>query len=228
MSEIRYEELHFSSREEWLKARVIGGSSAASIIGKNPWQSNIELYWELIGQSKKKDADNEILKHGRKLEPLIRKALAVDFPNKYKVIEPKNYQMFRVIDKPFMTATIDGTLIETKTGRKGILEIKTHDMRNAEDISNWESGNLPPNYIAQVIHYLAVLNDYDFVLFVPKLNYYGYDGNVRKLTKTVTRYDFIIERKDVESKIAWLEKQVTEFYENHVAKRIPPQPSIKF
>ena len=40
-----------SNREEWLKNRTkgLGGSDASSVIGMNPWKSNVQLWEEKTG-----------------------------------------------------------------------------------------------------------------------------------------------------------------------------------
>ena len=42
------------NREEWLKERKkgIGGSDAATVLGKNPWKTNVELWEEKTGRRK--------------------------------------------------------------------------------------------------------------------------------------------------------------------------------
>lgn len=217
----RYSRHVYKTRPEWLRARVIGGSSASSIVGVNPWQSRLELYLSLM-EGPGDDRDNEVLKYGRENEPLIRKMFKLDFPDK-KVMAPRGYEMYIRNDKPYMTATVDGRTVDSD-GRKGILEIKTHDVRNSEDLDRWR-GSIPQNYLFQVLHYMLVLTDYEYADLVAKLRFFDYDGTMRTLVKTETRY-YHIERADVEKELAWLEKQETRFYEENFLKGIPPQPNI--
>lgn len=220
----------FKTREEWLASRGIGGSSASAIAGMNPWKTALELYQELVFQNApKKEQNSPILQYGHDCEVLIRKQLALDLADTHTVKGPKGYTMYRSTKHPYMTATIDGMLRE-KTGekRKGILEIKTHEVRRQRDLTDWENG-IPSNYLIQVLHYLLVLNDFDFVKVVAKLNFFDYDRESKKaeLTKTEYRY-YHIEREDVKAELEWLERIETEFYEENVKKGIPPQAEIKF
>lgn len=212
----------FKSREEWLEARSIGGSSAASIVGLNPWSTSLELYNSLIGK-RGKQKTGESLEYGQKMEPLIREIYRLNHPN-WKVEDPIENSTYRSTEKPYLTATVDGTITDEE-GRKGILEIKTHDVRKQEEYTNWVIGNIPKNYLIQVLHYLLVLDDYEFVEIVAKLRFLLFEEKVVEREEIIYKH---IERKDVEETIKWLEAKETEFYEEHVLKRIPPQTEITF
>lgn len=220
----------FASKEEWLKARGMGGSSASAILGKNPNMTIVELYKAIVMPSKHKmESINESMAYGTKCEPLIRKLFSYDFKEKYRVHSPSNFEMYRRIDKPYMTATLDGIIKEKKTHRKGILEVKTHDIRNKQDLKEW-SEHIPDNYYIQVLHYLLVMTDFDFAILTAKLKYYDYfneDG--KKLLKTEIRY-YYIDRNDerIKKDLAFLEKKETEFWENNVLKKKIPVLKLTF
>lgn len=224
----KYKRLTFKTREEWLQNRVIGGSSASAIVGKNPYKSKFDLYTDLTTKRKIGDSvQNTAMEYGHNLEPLIRKAFAYDHPQ-YIVKTPKNNEMYCRLDKPWMTATLDGQLIHKISKKKFILEIKTHDIRNKKDDEMWQV-TIPVNYFIQVIHYLNVMNDYDGAILVARLrffDYYNEDG--KKLLRTETRY-YYIDRKDeeVQKQMIALEKVETKFWEENVLKRIPPKTTIK-
>lgn len=206
----------------------MGGSSASAILGCNPYMSKLELYKAIVYPAYKKiERENESMTFGTKLEPLIRREFAEDHKEQYLVHTPKNWEMYRRLDKPYMTATLDGILTEKKTKRKGVLEIKTHDIRNRADESNWAE-HMPQNYYVQVMHYLMVMNDFEFVDLVARLrffDYYNEDG--KKLLKVEYRY-YHIERSEVADQIKNLEKAETLFWENNVLKKVIPQETIKF
>lgn len=220
----------FKGREEWLKARGFGGSSASAILGKNPYMTTLELYKAIVMPSKHPLVKgNESMAYGTKCEPLIRKLFAYDHQEQYRVHSPKNNEMYRRIDKPYMTATLDGLLYEKKTKRKGILEIKTHDVRNRKDEDVWKD-HIPENYYIQVLHYLLVMNDCDFVVLTAKLRFFDYfNANGKKLLKSEIRY-YYIDRNDehIQKDLAFLEKKETEFWENNVQKKIMPSLKITF
>ena len=184
----------------------------------------MELYLSCIRRKKgKAKKENEAIGLGVALEPLIRQEFAIDYPN-FIVRSPKGYEMYRRRDKTFMTATLDGTITDKLTKEKLILEIKTHDIRNREDEEKWTNG-IPDNYFIQVLHYLLVMTDYSGAILVARMRHFDYyaEGG-KKLLKVEYRY-YRIDRKDeaIQKWLAYLEKAETEFWENNVKKRIPPQ-----
>lgn len=225
-----YKKETFNSKEEWLKKRGFGGSTASAILGKNPYMTALELYRAIVMPNKNPlYQTNEAMSYGTKCEPLIRKLFAYDFDNKYAVHTPRNNEMYRRIDKTYLTATLDGILTERKTGKKGILEVKTHDIRNKADNEKW-SDHIPDNYYIQVLHYLMVMNDFEFAILTAKLRFYDYyNSDGKKLLRTEIRY-YYIDRMDenVAKDIAFLEKKETEFWEENVVKKKLPKVEIKF
>ena len=223
-----YKVEHYKDKNHWLNARGIGGSSASAIVGMNPWMNTLDLYNTLLGYKEEiGSVSNTSTDYGIDSEPLIRKQYALDFPE-YKVHTPKQNEMYRRIDKPYLTATLDGVLVEKGTKRKGILEIKTHDIRNQADDEYWGT-TIPQNYFIQVLHYLMVMNDFEFVELVAKLRFFDYFAKGgKKLLKTEYRY-YHIERSDesVQKWLSYLEKKETEFYEFNIKNKIPPKISIE-
>lgn len=228
--EPNYTKETFKTKEQWLKARGLGGSSASAILGKNPYMSILELYRAIVMPNKNPLVNqNESMYYGTRCEPLMRKLFAYDFKDVYRVHTPKDNEMYRRKDKPYMTATVDGVLTEKKTKRKGILEIKTHDIRNRKDEEMW-SNHLPENYYIQVLHYLLVMNDCEFVEVNAKLKFYDYfNADGKKLKKTELRY-YYIDRNDehIQKDLAYLERKETEFWENNVLKKVMPIVTFKF
>lgn len=218
-----YKVEYFKSKNDWLNMRGIGGTSASVILGLNPWKSNIDLYLEILNvREKQAKTTNTQMALGIKLEPLIRKEFAYDFPQ-MSVWTPKRNAMFRSTIKPYLTATVDGTLKDKSTGKKYILEIKTHDYRNAEDRANWE--NSPPiHYFIQVLHYLNVLNDYDGAVICARLRDIDfYDEKGKKTTHIEYKY-YWLERSnpDIQKWLKYIYEEEVKFMENNIAKHIPP------
>lgn len=220
----------FKTKEEWLKHRGLGGSSASAILGKNPYMSKLELYRAIVMPNKNPlIKQNESMYYGTRCEPLIRNLFAYDHDDLYRVHTPKKYEMYRRIDKPYMTATLDGVLTEKGTQKKGILEVKTHDVRNRKDEEEWKD-HIPENYYIQVLHYLLVMNDCEYVVLTAKLKFYDYfNADGKKLTKTEIRY-YYIDRNDehIQKDLAFLEKKETEFWEENVQKKVMPTLKFKF
>lgn len=225
----RYARETFGSRGEWLRARGFGGSSASAIIGKNPYMSKLELYKACVNPSdEEKETVSDSMTYGVLAEPLIRKMFALDYGEAYKVHTPRSFEMYRRKDKPYLTATVDGILTNRETGERGVLEIKTHDMRNGADEENW-TGRIPDNYFVQVLHYMMVMDDMQYAILYAKLRYFRYDDEgSRTLDHSELRAYEPIRRKDVESQIKWLEAKETEFWEKHVAVKSAPMDYIDF
>ena len=123
-------------KNAWLNHRGIGGTSASAIVGLNPYQTKLDIYCAIENPKEEKDeATGERVDYGRKLEPLIRNNINANFSHKYKVRNPKGFEMYRRKDKPYMTATLDGTMTSlTDPNEKWVIEIKTHDMGDSEDM----------------------------------------------------------------------------------------------
>ena len=209
----------FKTKEDWLKARGLGGSSASAILGKNPYMSVLELYRAIVMPNKHPLVkQNESMYYGTKCEPLIRKLFAYDHKDLCRVHTPKDNEMYRRIDKPYMTAKLDG-----------VLEVKTHDVRNRKDEEEWKD-HIPENYYIQVLHYLLVMNDCEYVVLTAKLRFYDYfNADGKKLIKTEIRY-YYIDRNDerIKKDLAFLEKKETEFWEENVQKKVMPTIKFKF
>ena len=144
------------NRDEWLQNRFkgIGGSEASAIVGMNPYMDNIKLWNIKTGQIVPEDiSDKPYVKYGTNAEEHLRALFALDFPQ-YKVEYVDNNSYFN--DKyPFALASLDGTLIEKETGRKGILEIKTTEILQSMQKEKWNQ-RIPDNYYIQVLHYILV------------------------------------------------------------------------
>lgn len=219
---------HYKTRVEWLSHRGIGGSSASSILGVNPFRSAVELYGEIImskpvTEEYEDKKNTESKQYGNKLEPIIRKVFRLDYPE-YIVRDPQGFEMYRRKDKPYMTATLDGTLVDRKTKEKGILEIKTRDMRKHEDRDEWDN-HIPMNYYVQVLHYMLVKDDTSFAVLFAKQRFFEEKGEGEWGTAYSVFKPYYIYRSDeqVQKDLLTLEKAETRFWEEYVLKRqIPP------
>lgn len=219
-----YEIQKFNSRSQWLNiGRKIGGSSASAIIGKSHWQKPFDIYCKWFNKKEVESELTESQAYGIACENLIREIARLNFKSwGWKIIAPKKkvIEMAVRIDKPFMTATLDGTIkvIEDKSPYhykgKGILEIKTHDVKGSRDLEKWQ-GRLPDEYLTQVLHYLAVYNDYSFCVLVAKLRFFTELNNQWSFDHEEIRYYFI-DRESNEDTIKLLEKKETDFYEKYI------------
>ena len=226
-----YKNEKFKSESEWLANRQggFGGSSVSALFDLNPYLNKLDIYCSAVSPKSEeeiKENKDETINtiYGHEAEPIIRDLVKLNFKGLYKVKNVRGFEMYRRTDKPYMIATIDGGLVEEKTKRKGVLEIKTYEFRGNDDL-NEQWGERPPlRYCVQVLHYLAVLNDYDFAKLVAKIRWVDYEtGEVKK--EEVRYYHF--ERSQNLDQIKQIEDVETDFYEQYLAKKIPPSISLE-
>lgn len=139
--------------EQWHKDRLngIGGSEASTVLGINPWQTRLQLYDKKVERKiDLSSSDNIRFKLGHILEPLI----AEEYTKKTgRILESRPQKIHPLF--PFMNGNIDREIIISNKNKiqtsNGILEIKTKGA-----FINWEGNEIPPYYIAQLQHYLAI------------------------------------------------------------------------
>lgn len=195
--------LIFKNREEWLANRKkIGGSDASSILGLNPYKSNVDLFDIKTGRAEQEDiSEKPYVKYGTEAEEHLRKLFSLDYPQ-YKV-EYFEDNMWINDNFPFCHASLDGELTD-RNGRKGILEIKTTEIMGAVQRNKWENG-IPDNYYCQILHYLLV-TEFDFAVLKAQLKYRK-ENDVLLVTK-----HYLIERSEVEEDIKYLAEKEKEFW----------------
>ena len=195
------------------RAKGIGGSEAAAIVGLSPWCSNVELWQRKTGRKAAPDiSDNAAVRYGHDAEPLIRKLFALDYADKYAVSYGGAFDMVRHPKHPFIFATLDGRLTEVKTGKKGILEIKTTSiLRSMQKEKWWKDGKpaIPDQYYCQVL-WQMIASGFDFaVLHAQFRDEYGEEPRFERRTYT-------IEREDVADDLAYLEAAGVKFWTENV------------
>lgn len=96
---------HSDNRNEWLELRRtgIGGSDAPSILGLTNWASPASVQADKWGLLDEPD-DAEILRWGRRLEPVILAGLAEEL----SIAMHSDGRLLRSREHPFMTCTPDG------------------------------------------------------------------------------------------------------------------------
>jgi len=132
--------------EEWKSERRkgIGGSDAAAVLGMSRWKSPMRVYLEKIGEIDN-DVAGEAAYWGNVLEDVVAKEFS-------KRTGKKVQRVNRILinsDYPFMIANIDRRVV----GEDAILECKTTSAWNSKE---WFDGEIPQEYIIQVMHYMAV------------------------------------------------------------------------
>ena len=207
------------TRTEWLEKRKkgIGGSDAACILGLNPWKSNVRLWEEKTGRVEAEDiSDNPAVKYGTEAEEHLRQLFILDFPE-YSV----EYNQFKMIanrpGEPWLFATLDGelTVIENPAS-KGILEIKTSEIRNSSQWQEW-NGRIPQHYYINALHQLLATG-YNFEILKAQLK--SRDYKTGEITLTTKHYR--IEADKVRDDMNYLLQKEIEFYQHIENDTCPP------
>lgn len=135
------------SREEWLQLRRtgIGGSDAGAICGLNPYSSPLSVYCDKTGGTLEEENGREAIRQGHDLEGYVAQRFMEETGLK---VRRSNY-MYRSRENPFMIADVDRLIVGADAG----LECKTASAYNAD---KWKDGGIPPHYVLQCAHYMAV------------------------------------------------------------------------
>ncbi len=183
---------------EWLALRRtgIGGSDAGTVCGLNPFSSPMKLFYDKTGENTE-EQDSETLRQGRDLEEYVAQRFMEATGLK---VRRSNY-MYRSREHPFMIADVDRLVCGEDAG----LECKTASAYSAD---KWKDGNIPLHYIMQCFHYMAVTGKRTWYIAA-----------------------VILGREFVYHKLAWddgliagLVRAEEDFWENHVAAGVMPNP----
>ena len=203
--------LTHDNREAWLADRTIGigASEAAVIMGCSSWQNASQL-WEIKrGIRKAKNLDDvEYVQEGQKAEPIIRAMFELRHPQYKLTYRP--YDMLFQTERPWLYATLDGELEEIETGRKGILEIKRHEMGSRADRAEW-NGKVPDHYFCQLCHQFLA-SGFDFAFLYAALLYPD---------DSVSLKPYYFERVDCEDSMDAVLTAETAFWESVQQGRMP-------
>lgn len=179
-----------------LRRTGVTATDVAAIVGLSPFAGPMDVYLEKLGLADPV-ADNEAMRWGRDLEPLILKRYAAD--NGVDVETPGT---LRHPEHPELLGTPDGLVAG---GRRGV-EIKTAGPRTAHFWGEPGSDAVPPQYYIQCAVYMAICGAeaWDLAVLIG-----GQDYRV-----------YTIER-DSETE-AWLVDSALRFWRSHVLAGVPP------
>lgn len=228
-SEEEFDRIRCLSEEEWLSKRVIGGSSASAIVNQNPYRTNLDAWKSLTGRKADEDiSGKDCVIYGKTAEDPIRRLFAARYANEFDVIVPKTIErdgyieMFQSKKHPFMTATLDGQLIDKNTGELGVLEIKTANIISSIMKERW-NGQVPQNYYIQVLHYLMVCGKkYKFAILYADLSYGNSNGESWQVLRP-----YIWRREEEQQSIDYLEREETNFWKDYVETDKAPDEIVR-
>lgn len=183
------------------RRKGIGGSDASSILGLNPYKSNVDLWREKTGRIQPKDITNKpAVKYGKEAEEYLRRLFILDYPQYTLNYSP--YDQHINNDFHFIRASLDGELTDTDNS-KGIFEIKTTEILNPKQWKEWEN-RIPMNYFCQVLHYFAIDEDYKFCKLKAQIKYHKQDDPEVYLT---TKHYHILREKHLQDIEKLIEKE---------------------
>lgn len=190
------------ARQDWLRLRKqgIGGSDAGAVCGLNPYLSALDVFLEKTAEGLPEEKDNESMREGRDLEDYVAKRFCEETGDKVR----RSHAMYASESHPFMIADVDRLLVGKGKGLVG-LECKTASPYSAE---KWKDGRIPAHYMAQIYHYMAVLDAQAWYLAVL---IYGKEF----------RYVKVERDEEVIQNLIQIE---TDFWKNHVETGILPVP----
>lgn len=208
----------FKTKAEWLKARGIGGSDAAVIMGEGAWKSKAELYDEVILHKLPKDIQSERMKEGVSSEDHIRKLFLIH-NKEYKAVEPpkRSYWLYRRKDYPALTLTPD-CLATDETGKHLFIEIKDKVVYGNKEIDAYKMGMIETQYKWQCLHYFVILDDIQYGYLLVNFNVYQ-KVNEKWVFDHSETYPILITRANWKKEIAELKKEEIKFSE---LKQRPP------
>ncbi|WP_205180234.1 YqaJ viral recombinase family nuclease [Siminovitchia thermophila] len=187
------------TEQEWLQARTrgIGGSDASIVLGLNKWRTPFELWLEKTGQITPESADNDAAYFGTLLEDLVAKEFEKRTGKKVR----RRNAMFQHPEHDFILANVDRMVV----GEKAVLECKT---ASAYRLKEWESEEIPEEYIVQIQHYLGVMGpEYKKGYFAVLV------GGQKFIWKEIERDDELIEM---------IFAAEVDFWNNHVLAEVEP------
>lgn len=140
-------------RKEWLKQRRkgIGGSDAGAICGVDTYRTPYAVYLDKIGEGENDDRQSPHLSRGRKLEALV----ALEYLERHPEDSLQEKPMLTHPEHAWMVGNVDRVVLAPRHTTKGpgVLEIKAPARFTYE---RYKLNGLPPHYILQMQHYLAV------------------------------------------------------------------------
>lgn len=159
------------SEDDWLRFRKrgIGASEFGAVMGLSPYKSNVELFWEKVGQGLNYSIESMAMFSGTEMEDFVARwweywggdeaSLIRNKRMKNKVRKMSNVNAYiQNITMPHLFISLDRRIhkhVDIDTGEQrqnGALEIKTI---SGFESDKWESG-IPPSHVAQIQGQLLV------------------------------------------------------------------------
>lgn len=201
----------FNNREDWLAGRMngIGASEAAAVVGMSPFETTYELWERKTGRRRDKDlSGSAVVEYGNRIEPAMRTMFQAEHPE--FTVEYHQFDVLYQSDRPWMTATLDGELID-ESGRRGVLEIKTAQVGKKAQWEKWKDA-IPSYYMCQVCQQLLVTG-WEYAYLYAKLVKLNGDSELRT---------YYISAEEHKEDMNWLLQEETKFWNEYILQQKAP------
>ena len=201
----------FEDRESWLAGRSvsIGASEAAAVVGLSPFETTYELWERKTGRRRDKDlSGNAVVERGNRIEPAMRTMFQAEHPE--MKLEYHQFDVLYQDNRPWMTATLDGELID-ESGRRGVLEIKTSSVGKKSQWEKWKDA-IPAHYLCQVCQQLLVTG-WEYAYLYAKLVKLNGDSELRT---------YYISAEEHKEDMNWLLQEETKFWNEYILQQKAP------
>ena len=161
--------------QQWLLGRMRGvtGSSVATLLNMNPWQTPYQLWCKYTGCDNTEQPQTDAQEWGHRLEPVIAQKYA-----ELTGLQLQEIPMVQSPQYPFLVGSLDRVAYDKAGAPVKVVEIKTtamnHDTTDTDEdgvaLKAWGGGNqygpngelrikdsqVPKNYLCQVMHYMIL------------------------------------------------------------------------
>lgn len=181
------------------RSKFIGGSDIAAVLGLSRWSSPLQIWAEKTGLVPADDISKNIpVRVGVKLEDTVCELFEEATGKSLSRSEGRKIHP----QYPFLVASLDREVV----GEHAIFEAKT---ASAFKMREWDDGEIPQEYILQVLWYLGITGAE-----------YGYIGAL------IGNSSFTWKRVERdEQTIRTMIQRAIEFWEKFVIPKVPPAPT---
>lgn len=187
------------TRRAWLEARKsgIGGSDVAAILEIDQYRSPYQVWCDKVGQETE-EIDNEFIRFGNLLEPVIRK----EYKRRTGFAVRQDHNIRISEQRPHLICNVDGLVTDSNREGIGVLECKNMGTYRFQKMET----EVPMEYFCQIQHnmYVTGLKWADFAILI--------GGNQLRIIP-------------VEFDPEYVEKQnehLDTFWNEYVVPRVPP------
>ena len=186
-------EVRDKGRALWLQERRsgLGGSDAAAILGLSRWATEIDVWMAKTGLAPER-GETEAMWWGSAVEEIVARRYVEKTGR--KLWNPE--RVFRHPEREFLVGTPDRLVLGAKLG----VEVKTASIYSAADWGREGSDEIPPAYVIQCCHYLALTG---FPVWDVAVLIGGADFRIYRVVRDVE-----FEREFVERLSDWWDRHV--------------------